>query len=115
LGMILGDSRFKHFADSDIFVLPSYSEGLPLSILEAMAFGLPIIATDVGAISEVVKSKNGILIRPKDAEGLKKAIQKILDSPKRDEYMKNNIQVIKENYTKQIMKRDLTRIYESFN
>ena len=58
----------------DVLVCPSHSEGMPNVILEAMASGLAIIATDVGAISEMIDEKNGWLISPNDKPGLKKAI-----------------------------------------
>lgn len=55
-------------------VLPSYNEGLPMCILEGMACGKAIISTTVGAIPEVVKSDNGILIAPGDVKGLADAM-----------------------------------------
>jgi len=68
-------------ADFDVFVLPSVSEGLGLSLLEAMALGKPVIATEVGGIPEVVKNgKNGLLVPPRDEEALAMAILKILSS-----------------------------------
>jgi glycosyltransferase involved in cell wall biosynthesis len=65
----------------DIFVMPSISEGLGLSILEAMASGLPIVASNVGGIYSLVKEgANGILVDPKNPEALKKAIGLLLDN-----------------------------------
>ena len=56
---------------SDIFILPSYAEGLPIAILEAMAAKLPVISTSVGSIPEVIKEKiNGYLIKPGDYKAL---------------------------------------------
>lgn len=64
--------------ECDIFILPSYNEGLPISILEAMSFSLPIISTPVGGIPEVVKEgENGFLINPGDKEALYNAIIKL--------------------------------------
>jgi glycosyltransferase involved in cell wall biosynthesis len=82
LGVIQGNDRFKHFANSDIFILPSHWEGLPFSILEAMAFGMPIIATKVGAIPELIKKDNGILIPIKNSSEIHKKILFFIKRPK---------------------------------
>lgn len=69
------DQVARYFADADVFLLPSYSEGFPLSLLEAMMAGLPIIATTVGAIPEVVThGESGLLIPPRDQPALQKAM-----------------------------------------
>ena len=62
----------------DLFVLPSYTEGFPNVILEAMAFGKAIVATDVGAIPEMLEGNCGILVKPKDVEGLSIALKSLM-------------------------------------
>ncbi|OKH87467.1 glycosyltransferase family 4 protein [Thalassospira sp. TSL5-1] len=70
-GWISPEDVRKHMSSSDILCLPSYKEGLPLCILEAMNAGLPIIASNVGSIPEaVVNDKNGYLIEPGDTQAL---------------------------------------------
>ena len=65
----------KYYCASDIFILPSYLEGLPLSLLEAMFSGLPCIASQVGGIPEVIiDGKNGLLIEPKSIDNLTQTI-----------------------------------------
>lgn len=65
---------------ADAFVLPSYNEGLPMALLEAMSWGLPAIATPVGGIPEVVKSyQNGLLVNPGDIEQLSAAIVSLVE------------------------------------
>lgn len=55
----------------DVYILPSYNEGLPISVLEAMSYSLPVISTNVGGIPEIVKNKeNGFLIEPGDKQGI---------------------------------------------
>ena len=66
-------------AGSDLLVIPSESEGLPFVLLEAMASGLPVIATGVGQIPEIIgKNERGILVPPKAPQPLAKAIEKML-------------------------------------
>ena len=67
LGYVIETEKIKILKESHIFILPSYAEGLPIAILEAMASGLPIISTTVGSISEVIEEGiNGFLIEPGD-------------------------------------------------
>ena len=67
-------------AACDFFLLPSLTEGLPLSVLEAMAQGLPVVATDVGGIPELVTDGvHGLLVPPKNPDLLASAIEKVVD------------------------------------
>lgn len=79
------DSTFdtaKPLSVIDIFTLPSLQEGLGLSIMEAQAAGVPVIASNVGGIYTIIKdNENGLLIPPKDSSGLASAIMKLMDSP----------------------------------
>lgn len=79
--------RTKMLQTSDVFILPSYAEGQPIALLEAMAAGLPIISSTVGSIPEVVQEKNGFLVRPGDINAIIKYIETLTTNPKLREQM----------------------------
>lgn len=88
-GALFNEAKLKAFQDSDIFVFPSYfeEECFPLVILEAMAAGLPIIASDIGAIRDIVENgRNGYVVKVQDNEMLQKKYY-LSDSPNRKKYL----------------------------
>jgi len=81
----VGSSRedvLTFFRIGDLFVLPSYVEGVPIALLEAMSLGLPCISTDVNGIPEAIHPEiTGLLVEPGDSEGLSEAIERLVDDP----------------------------------
>jgi glycosyltransferase involved in cell wall biosynthesis len=74
----LSNNALEILADCNIFVLPSRNEAMPVSILEAMALSLPVVATDVGCVRDVVvPGKTGLLVAPEDSEGLCAALRTV--------------------------------------
>lgn len=92
------DDPSLYLDESKIFVLSSLYEGNPISILEAMSHGLPIISTDVGGISDVIKDcKNGFLVPSGDTAALSAAMMKLItSSTSMAEFSRNNLLSIKE-------------------
>ena len=69
----------KYLKAFDLFVLPSIKEGMPWTVLEAMAAGLPIVAAKVGGVPEMIENgKSGILVEPQNPQELAAAIKKII-------------------------------------
>jgi glycosyltransferase involved in cell wall biosynthesis len=85
LSWIDAHERDRLLAESDVFVLPSYAEGVPMSLLEAMAAGLPCITTPVGGIPDVfTHGAEGLLVPPGDAGQLRAAMSTFIgDEPSR--------------------------------
>lgn len=80
-GPVLGGQKAALFQAADIFVLPSYGEGIPVSMLEAMSYGLPVVATSVGGIPEVLPNQElGFLVKPGDVPALSSALQTLIGS-----------------------------------
>ncbi|MDQ3061305.1 MAG: glycosyltransferase family 4 protein [Acidobacteriota bacterium] len=82
---------FKLMRLADIFALPSYLEGLPISIIEAMGLGIPTISTEINAIPEAIKNlQTGLLIEAGNSIALKNAIQKLKDDDELRESLSKN-------------------------
>lgn len=88
-GLIPNDARLRDlFAQADLFVLPTRADLSPNVVLEAMATGIPVVATRVGAISEMVRDgETGFLVRPNDGAALAERIETVLSDPDRRRQM----------------------------
>jgi len=81
LGAMEQADVIKWYQKASIFILPSFAEGFPVTILEALSSETPVIATSVGGIPEVVKNhENGILVSLNDSTSLAEAIQYLLQN-----------------------------------
>jgi len=100
LGCVTGAAKLQLFRTGTIFILPSHGENLPYALLEAMATGLPIISTLVGAIPEIVEEGcNGFLIEPGDDQALAEKISLLLgDMQLRAEMSRANREKIRREY-----------------
>lgn len=93
------DDAMSIMAQCSLFVLPSYTEGFPTVILEAMALRKAIVATRVGAIPEMLAGNCGIVIEPHDVHSLAYALRKLLsDSKMRDEFANNSSKKVRCKY-----------------
>ena len=101
--------------ESQLLVLPSYNEGLPMSILEGISFGLPVIATNVGDIPEaVINGKNGFLINPGDIQSLASSLEKIILSGEKrwKEFSKKSKEIATEKFTNEKYFNIFKKIYK---
>lgn len=90
-GWLTQEQLARQLEATDIYVLPSHSEGLPMGLLDAMAWGLPSIVTTVGSIPDVVTpEEDAIVVSPGDVDGLQKALLRLLTDPDLGRTMGNN-------------------------
>jgi glycosyltransferase involved in cell wall biosynthesis len=82
LGWVDSNKKVAVLNNTDVLILPSYNEGLPISILEAMSYGKAVIATRVGGIPEIVKQNmNGLLVEPGNLVQIEQSINNFLEHP----------------------------------
>ena len=114
LGFVTGSKKEQLLREADVYILPSYNEGLPISILEAMSFGLPIVSTEVGGIPEVVRShENGLLINAGDQPAIYEAIKFFIDHPEKiSEYGAQSYEIVSQGYFPEPVMKVLTDVYE---
>jgi glycosyltransferase involved in cell wall biosynthesis len=113
-GWVSGEKKKELLKMCDIYILPSYNEGLPVSILEAISYGMPIISTLVGGIPEVITDKeNGFLIRPGDKQKIFECISYFIEYPKEIERMgKKSTEIATVFYPEQVVHK-LENIYKN--
>jgi len=114
VGELTHVEAMRLLAGASLFVFPSYSEGFPNAVLEAMALGKPIIATAVGAIPEMLSGGCGVLIEPRDVSELKAALARLLEDPKlRHELGANAYEKVRREYDVRIMYTRYVQIWHS--
>lgn len=114
VGWITNDEKNAWLQRADIYILPSYNEGLPISILEAMSYGQAIISTKVGGIPEIViPNENGILIEPGNSQQLESAINFFIENHHLvDNYGEKSKFLVKKHLPDSVLKK-LNSIYET--
>jgi glycosyltransferase involved in cell wall biosynthesis len=115
VGHLDQNTLLKYYQNATVSVLPSYYEGLPGSLLEAMSCGIPTIATAVGGMPEVVvEGETGFLIPPNNPAKLASAISKLLKDEKlRKQMGKNARKRVKRYYDWDIITNNIEKIYKS--
>lgn len=114
LGWISSTEKAIVLNNTDVYILPSYTEGVPISILESMSYGKAIISTNVGGIPEIVRNnENGLLIDPGEPAQLERAIDFFLENPElTEEYGIISEQMVQKYLPHSVLK-ELQAIYKS--
>jgi len=105
----------KKLKESTILVVPSRMESIPQVIKEAFFLKIPVIATDVGGIPElIINNKTGILVTPENSQSLQNEITNLLKNPSLQEQISNNaFDFIMENYTWEALLPKYLNFYEN--
>jgi glycosyltransferase involved in cell wall biosynthesis len=117
-GVFVGEKDAKGvrevLAGADILVNPSYGEGLPTSVLEGGAMGLPVVATDVGGTCEVIDDKkNGFLVEAGDVKSLRECIIRLKDSKLREKFGRELQKKVRKTFDWDIIANKFERVLKS--
>jgi len=113
IGKVPNDEIPKYMAASDVFVLPSLSEGFPVTVVEAMASGLPIVATTIRGLPEIIKDgKNGFLVEPKNPEQIAEKVLLLLENDELRERISEKNKEKAKGYSWEAVIEKLERVYE---
>jgi len=111
-GYVSEEKKRELLADGSIFVLPSYAEGLPIAILEAMAAGNAIVSTSVGSIPEVITEDMGHVIEPGNSDALYTALQSLCNSqPTVNQMAEKNMWAIETQYNWDRITSEMLELY----
>lgn len=111
-GFVTGENKIELFNWANVYVLPSFNEGLPISILEAMSYKMPIVSTPVGGIPEVVDESNGVLVTPGASDEIYTAITKYVNNPELIEEHGNTSFEKVQTYMPDYVISDLKKLYK---
>lgn len=112
-GEVSKEEVINQMLSSDLLLFPTYTEGFPNVILEAMASGLPIISTPVGAIPEIIEDKGGKIIEVGNIEGFIKAIEDLKEINIRNEMSIWNREKVKKTYALDLVMKQIFKEYSN--
>ena len=113
-GWVRGETKDKLLREADVFFLPSYNEGMPMSVLDAMGYGLPVVSTNVGGISKIVHDgENGYCCEAGNTEIFADRIIHLLSDDKwRYTASISSIEIVRKGYSLNAHLQRLESVYE---
>lgn len=114
LGWVNGKAKDKVFKESEIFCLPSYAEGFPMAVLDAWAYGLPVITTPVGGIPDIAEDgKNMLLFNAGDTEKLAYNMKTLIDNEDlRNQIINESIKLAKTTFNIDTINKQIESLYQ---
>lgn len=114
VGRKTGKDLIWEYKSANIFVLPSFSEGMPLTLLEAWAAKLPVVVTKVGGMANLVKNEvNGYLVPPRNSHAIAKVIIKAIENRNLSKLGVNGFNLVKNYYSWDEVAEKTLRVYQS--
>ena len=109
-----GDELLAYYAAADCFVMPSYREGFPNTVLEAGAMGLPSIVTDINGSREIiVEGRNGLIVPSKNSQAIYEAMSRMVNDKEKLEYMASNARkMIADRFEQSFVRKCLYDFYD---
>jgi glycosyltransferase involved in cell wall biosynthesis len=116
IGWAEDEIKESSFLKCDYFILPTHEEGMPMTILESLSYGKPVITTDVGAIPEVIKDgKNGYLFEAKNMTQLKSILFNVINDKSKYDEMSQYALKSASNYYPENIKTELEKLYSEIS
>ena len=113
VGWVTGEKKNLLFLESDIMLLPSYNEGLPISLLEALSYKMPLISTHVGGISEILEhKKNGFVVEAGNIDQITESLRFYLENKSLIKLHGDNSYRIANKYFPEFVFNQLDKIYK---
>lgn len=115
LGWVAGTDKDRVFRETSVFCLPSYAEGFPMAVLDAWAYNLPVVATPVGGLPDIVKDgEDCLLFTPGDSDQLAEQLERMItDSELREKIIRASRKMAEKVFNENVINRQLAEIYAS--
>lgn len=115
LGWVNGEDKHRVFSESMVLCLPSYAEGFPMAVLDAWAYGLPVITTPVGGIPDIAEDgKNMLLFNPGDVDKLSECLERMITDEKlREDIGKESLKLAATTFNVNTICEQVGDLYES--
>lgn len=116
LGWITGNDKDSAFRYASVYCLPSYAEGFPMGVLDAWAYGLPVITTPVGGLVEILENKkNALVFNPGNIGQLSECIIQICDKDLRENLSAKSLQLAQTTFNIKIINKEIEYIYQNLS
>ncbi|MCG2787109.1 MAG: glycosyltransferase family 4 protein, partial [Anaerolineae bacterium] len=114
IGPVDDEQKHREYLDADIFVFPTYVEDQSYAVMEAMSYGLPVIASNVGGVpSLIAHEQNGYLVVPKNVDSLREGIRKVISETGLQKILGENARkTIEQGFTWNVRSKEIVTLYQ---